>query len=159
MRPCKTSLQRGSRVFSLFLGAIVASTTYFIIKGLPDPARVITNAHQIGEVIPGGELAITMNLKMNKDCDGIVSWWILDEEDRVLASDVTPTKPSRAGDEKQLMVRRKVPETIKPGFYVYKSIILDTCGKSNRVYIAGNRIPFYVTSPYANSLEPIAAMN
>lgn len=141
------SAKRWNRFYTwttmMFLGASVATCVYFIAKALPDPARVLMDPKPHGEVRPGGDLLIDLVVHMNKKCDAIVTWWILDSaENTVIVSDVQPALQVPIG-ETSLTIKRTLPETIKPGRYVYKSMVLDTCGDS-RIYISGTRVPFTV---------------
>lgn len=131
-------------MLALFGGGAVAATVFYLSQLTPTPARVIERAVAVSAVGPGEDLRIDVKMKMYRKCDAIIAWWVIDAKDemKLIGSGTQPGQPTRIGTL-EVIAKRKLPDSIQPGSYIYKAIVFDAC-ENGEVYTTATRIPFTV---------------
>jgi hypothetical protein len=137
MRKCR----QYNWLFAGFVGLAVTMASFFISSNVSVPARVIETSSFTS--YEKEELSLSFTIRMNRKCDAMVTWWILDKDEHtVILSDTQPGKPIKIGIH-DFKSTRKIPGGLKPGDYVYKAVIFDLC-ENNKLYTSATKVPFSV---------------
>lgn len=136
---CAMNRKPASWFLATLSTGLVAWIVYSLLSLGQEPTR---SARILMAEVVGGELVMSVEVKMTRKCDAMIVWWVLDKDEReVIASDTQPARPSTIGT-RTIVTRRKVP-SMPPGTYQYKGLIFDIC-TNGKLYTTGTQKTFVV---------------